>query len=134
MYQHRLRLLDRYVKAGFLVHFIIPLAAFCNFFLAIRGVRWLVYMTQSSAYSRILVGSSVPLHMVAIATKKMVTLSTTPFTMLVGDDSVFPTVTLKVGLLIKFLGNPSILPLIFHVFNVFNTPLLQQVSYTLEMV
>jgi hypothetical protein len=91
-----------------------------------------IYMTQSSAYPRILVGSSITLHMVVIAT-----LSTAPCTtslsMLMGNDSVFPTAALRVRLLIKFLANPSILPLIFLVFNVFNIPLLQQVSYALEM-
>jgi uncharacterized membrane protein len=51
----------------------------------------------------------------------------------VGDNSVFSTATLRVLLLIKFSVNPSILPLIFHVFNVFNIPVLQQVSYALEM-
>jgi hypothetical protein len=50
-----------------------------------------------------------------------------------GDaHNVFPTDTLRVQLLIKFLENPSIFPVIFHVFNVFNISLLQQVSYALK--
>jgi hypothetical protein len=120
-----------------LVYFTISLTAFCKLFSANRGVRWLVYMTHSSAYPTILVGYSIPLHMVAIATKKRVTLSTAPctnpFSMLMGDDRVVPTVNLRVRLLINFLTNPSILPLSFHVFNVFNIPLLQQVSNILEI-
>jgi hypothetical protein len=75
--------------------------------------------------------------MVAIATKKMITLSTapctTPFSMIMGDDRVFLIATLRVRLLMKLSANPSIIPLIFHVFNVFNIPLLQQASYALEM-
>jgi hypothetical protein len=53
--------------------------------------------------------------------------------MLMGDDSVFSTAPLKVQLLIKFLSNSNIFPLIIHGFNIFNIPLLQQVSYALEM-
>jgi hypothetical protein len=61
-----------------LVYFKILLVTFCDLVLAIRGFRWLLYMTQSSAHPSFLVGTSIPLDMEAIATKYEVMLVLLP--------------------------------------------------------
>jgi hypothetical protein len=57
-------------------HFIILFADLCSSFSGLQGVHRLVYNTQSSAYLRILVGSSFLTHILAIATRLSVTLNT----------------------------------------------------------
>jgi hypothetical protein len=104
----------------------------CSSFSAILGVRRLVFSTQSSEYPKILVGSSIFSHMLAIATKKSITFITalcgTPFSMFLCELIVLPIATLRVRSFIKFFVKPSNRPPIFHVLRVFNMPCLQQVS------
>jgi hypothetical protein len=88
---------------------------------------------------RILVGSSISLHISAIATRKRVMLSTapctTPFSISIGVEYVIPmaTYTYSVRFVMNEWVHSRIFPLIFQFFSFLIIPCLQHVSYAFDM-